>query len=62
MSKWQENCVSKGMAGTGKMAQFIKRFATKPDDLNWIPGPHMVEEKNHLSQVALWPKNWYTHK
>jgi hypothetical protein len=25
---------------------WIKAFATKPNDLNWVPGTHMVGEEN----------------
>lgn len=35
---------------------------TKPGELSWIPGTHIVEEENSL-EVALWPphKPWYIH-
>ena len=36
------------------MAQWAKAFATKPDDLKWIPGTHMEEGEHRLPQVVLW--------
>lgn len=40
-----------GMAS--EMAQWVKALATtKSDDLNFIPGPHMVEEANWLLQAV----------
>lgn len=43
-----------GMASA--MAQWVKALATtKADDLNFIPGPHMVEEANWLLQAVFLP-------
>lgn len=30
---------------TGEMTQWVKDFATKPDNLDLVPGTHMVEEE-----------------
>lgn len=30
----------------GEMIQWVNTFATRPDDLNFIPGSHVVEEEN----------------
>lgn len=35
------------------MAQQVKAFATKSDNLNLIPEIHMVDGENWLTQVAL---------
>lgn len=32
--------------GADKMAQKVKTLMTKPDDLSFIPGSHMIEEGN----------------
>lgn len=37
------------------MAQQVKAAVTSPDDLSSIPGTHMVDEKNWLLWVVLWP-------
>lgn len=39
----------------GKMAQWEKAPAAKPDGLNPIPGPHVLEGEHSLSRVVLWP-------
>lgn len=36
------------------MAQQVKAFATKHDDLSSIPGTHIAERENWLSHVVLW--------
>lgn len=36
-----------------KTAQAVKVLASKTDDLSWIPGMHVVEEKNQFSQTVL---------
>lgn len=36
-----------------KTAQAVKVLASKTDDLSWIPGMDVVEEKNQFSQVVL---------
>ena len=38
-----------------KMAQWVKVFAAKPDDLGLISTPNMVERKNWISKIILWP-------
>lgn len=38
--------------GAGQMAQWIGTHATKPDDLNSIPGLLIIEEGNQLPQVV----------
>lgn len=35
----------------GKMVQQVKEFDTKPDDLSFITGTHMVGENQHLQVV-----------
>lgn len=35
------------------MGQLVKLLADNPDDLNSIPGTHIVEEKNWLLQVEV---------
>ena len=37
----------------GEMAQWVEVLATKPDDLNSIPGTHTVERENHFLRVVL---------
>lgn len=37
----------------GKITQCITDLVTKPNDLNLIPGTHMVEEEDRLPQVGL---------
>lgn len=37
------------------MAQQVKAAVTSPDDLSSIPGTHMVNAKNWLLRVVLWP-------
>jgi hypothetical protein len=37
----------------GKMAQWEKAPAAKPDGLNPIPGPHVLEGEHSLSRVVL---------
>lgn len=49
-----------GGGGDGKMSQWIKLLADKPDNLNLTPkNPHSGREwkgvENHLPQVVLWP-------
>ena len=34
------------------MAQLIKALAAQPEDLNSIPGTHMMEEKNRLPRTV----------
>lgn len=36
----------------GKTAQQVKAFATRPDNLSYIPGTYMVERETWLLQVA----------
>ena len=38
---------------TGEIVQWVKDNATKPVDLNSIPGTLMVEGENQLTQVIL---------
>lgn len=40
--------VLKDYSGFGKMAQSVKVFAGKADDLSLTLGPHMVERQNCL--------------
>lgn len=37
------------------MAQQVKAAVTSPDNLSSIPGTHIVDEKNWLLWVVLWP-------
>ena len=46
------NLLQKTWKRTGKMSQLVRASATNPDNLNSIPGTHLVEEKQ-LS-VFLW--------
>ena len=41
--------------GANKMAHQVKTLATKPDDLNLIPGTLMVERENQLPQIVFLP-------
>lgn len=43
----------------GKMAQRLKVFTAKLDNLSWILGMQTVEWENQLLQVILWPPNIY---
>lgn len=47
------NYVSKGQSG--EMVQWVKVPEVKPEDLNLIPGSHMVEADNWLLEVVIWP-------
>lgn len=40
-----------------EMAQQVKAFAVKSDDLSLTPGTHMIETKNQLLQIILWPQH-----
>lgn len=44
----------KNCAGASEMAQRVKSLATKPNDLNLVPGTHMVEGENRLSSSVSW--------
>ena len=44
------------------MVQRVKAFATKPDDLNSIPGTYRIKEKKCLVQFVLWCPQVNTHK
>lgn len=50
----------KATQGAAKMALWIKTLATKPDDLNLIPGTHVVKGEDQL----LWklPKHTYMQR
>lgn len=38
----------------------VKDFAAKPDNLDLVPGTHMVEEENWFLYVTLWPlQEWH---
>lgn len=39
--------------GTAEMDQWIKTFATKPDNQSSVPGIHMAVRKKALPQVVL---------
>ena len=34
------------------MAQWVKAFATKPEDLSSVPGSHLVEGENYYIEAA----------
>jgi hypothetical protein len=36
-----------------KIVQWIKRVVADPEDPSFIPGTHMIEDKNQLSGVKL---------
>jgi hypothetical protein len=40
---------------TDEMAQQVKVHATKPDELTWISGTHMVNREDWLPKIVLWP-------
>lgn len=35
------------------MDEWVKPLATKPNDLSWVHGTHMVGEENQLQQAVL---------
>lgn len=35
-----------------EMAQWVKTAAAKPEDLNFVPGPHMMEEENQFLKIV----------
>lgn len=39
--------------------QWLRAFATKPDNLNAILGVHMMEGENWCQQAGLWPLHMY---
>lgn len=49
----QNLSVYKDRYGGGKMAQYIKVLAAKPEHLNSIPRTHMVERENQFLKVVL---------
>jgi hypothetical protein len=34
------------------MAQWVKAFATKPEDLSSVPGSHLVEGENYRMKIT----------
>lgn len=52
----------KNMLSMGWQDDRQKVNATKPDDLNVIPGPHLMEGENQLRKVGLSPPYFHhTH-
>lgn len=46
--------------GTREVAQKVRVFAMKPDNLSWIPNTYKVEGAHRLERVLLCPP--YTHR
>jgi hypothetical protein len=44
----------------GKVARLARILATKPDDLDSVPGSHMSEGKSQLPKVVLRPLHMHT--
>lgn len=44
------------------MAQEMRMFTDKLDNLSLIPGNHMVEGKNWYPLIVFWPLHVHAHK